>query len=67
MPNLINGRAFSPSVILSEAKDLTPALASLIVPSVISDSIVRFLSRGCGIGMTEQHARANNCGPAAKQ
>jgi hypothetical protein len=26
MRNLINGRAFSPSVILSEAKDLTPGL-----------------------------------------
>jgi hypothetical protein len=43
MSNVINGYAFSSSVILSEAKDLTPVLASHMVPCVTVGSIVRFL------------------------
>jgi hypothetical protein len=49
MSNVTNGYAFSSLVILSEAKDRTPVLAS--VPCVIIGSIVRFLAT---LGMTEQ-------------
>jgi hypothetical protein len=51
MSNVINGYAFSSSLILSEAKDLTPVLASHMVPCVTIGSIVRFLAT---LGMTEQ-------------
>jgi hypothetical protein len=67
MQRLIYGHSFPLAVILSEAKDLTLGLASHMMPCLISASIVRFLSRDCGIGMTAQHARAKNFGPATNQ
>ncbi len=64
MPYLINRRAFSPSVILSEAKDLTPALYLTHCACVTSASIVRFLAP---LGMTTERARPTNFDPATKQ
>jgi hypothetical protein len=55
MRKLIDGRAFSPSVILSEAKDLTPVLATHMLLRVTTASIVRFLE---SLGMTTERARA---------
>jgi hypothetical protein len=64
MQSLICGHSFPLAVILSEAKDLPLGLASHMMPCVISASIVRFLAP---LGMTAQHARAKNFGPATKQ
>jgi len=55
MRKLIDGRALSASVILSEAKDLTPVLATHMLLCVTTASIVRFLA---SLGMTTDRARA---------
>jgi hypothetical protein len=51
MPNVINGCAFSFSVVLSEAKDLAAALASHMLACVTIASIVRSFAT---LGMTEK-------------
>ena len=55
MRKLIDGRALSASVILSEAKDLTPVLATHMLLCVTTASIVRFLA---SLGMTTERERA---------